>query len=131
MEIFAQATKQKLRFKTARGLLDTEGLWDLPMEAKDGYSLDGVSQTVLKELNAEATDSLVKPKSNPGRADNELRLEILKRVIQSKQVEAAALVASAGKAEERKVLEGLLAQKKTEELGKLSKEEIEKRLKEL
>lgn len=128
---FEEASKRKLRFKTVRGLIDTEGLWDLPMEAKDGYSLDGVSQTVLKELNAEATDSLVKPKSNPGRADNELRLEILKRVIQSKQVEAAALVASAGKVEERKVLEGLLAQKKTEELGKLSKEEIEKRLKEL
>ena len=131
MNIFEQATKQKLRFKTVRGQVDVEALWDLPLEAKDGCSLDEVSKAVIRELNAEGETSLVKPKTNPGHADNVLRLDVLKHIIQYKKDKATAEALETNKAEERKVLEGLLAQKKTEELGKLSKEEIEKRLKEL
>ena len=34
MDIFKQAAKQKLRFKTSQGLVTTEDLWDMPLLSK-------------------------------------------------------------------------------------------------
>lgn len=135
MDIFEQAARQKLRFPSARGELNTEQLWDLPLVAKktsvhtrDNVDLDTVAREVNKSLKEVTEDSFVEVKPNPNKAKFELMLEIVKHIIAAKQAEIAAAQARADKAAEREVLLNALARKQTNAVEQMSEEEIKKRL---
>lgn len=129
--MFEKATRLKLRFDSPRGDLSTEQLWDLPLQSKSGFDLDTVAKAVNSELKSISEESFVETRSNPRKGELELKLEIVKHVIKTKQDENAAVISAAAKREERKRLEAILATKQASALEQLSVEEIQKRLDEL
>lgn len=129
--MFEKATRQKLRFESNRGELTTELLWDLPLQSKSGFDLDSVAKAVNQELKGVTEESFVETRTNPRKGELELKLEIVKHVIKTKQDENAAAANSVAKREERKRLEAILATKQASALEQLSEEEIQKRLDQL
>lgn len=129
--MFEKATRLKLRFDSSRGDLTTEQLWDLPLQSKSGFDLDTVAKAVNSELKSISEESFVETRTNPRKGELELKLEIVKHVIKTKQDENSAAVSAATKREERKRLESILATKQASALEQLSVEEIQKRLDEL
>ena len=81
MTIFEKATREKFRYPSAKGLLTTEQLWELPLTAKSGFSLDDVAKAVNAELKAVDTESFVATEANPAKATLETKLEVVKHVI--------------------------------------------------
>lgn len=124
MNIFEQASRASLTFSSARGVLSTDELWSLPLQAKSGFDLDNLAKGVSRELKAMDEESFVETNTNPAKGLASLRLEILKHVIASKQEENLARKNAAANAEMRERLLGALADKQEDELKNLSKEEI-------
>lgn len=131
MNIFEQATRQKIRFPSAKGELTTEQLWELPLTSKTGFDLDTVAREVNRDLKETAEESFVSTRANPARAHLELKLELVKHVIAVKITEADAREKAASRTQERQRLQEILARKQDAELEGLSVEDIQKRLAEL
>lgn len=131
MNIFEQASRQKLRFASAKGELTVEQLWDLPLTAKGQFDLDFLARTINRELKAQAEESFVTTRANPAKAKLELALELVKHVIAAKIEEAnAARKARDNKAERDRLL-SILGQKEDAALLELTPEQIRARLAEL
>ena len=92
MNIFEEATKQALRYPTARGELNTEQLWDLPLQSTrfGQLDLDTVAKNVNTLLKQRDGGSFVQRRSNPAKTKLSLMLEVIKAVIARKQEDAAA-----------------------------------------
>lgn len=131
LNIFAVAARKKLRFASTKGLLSTEQLWDLPLTSRDGVSLDAIAIAIDEEIQALPKKSFVASKANTGKAELELRLEILKHIIDTKETEAASKAKAASNAQEIEQLTNLLEAKQLDELKGLSKEEILARMQKL
>jgi len=122
INLFEQASKLKLRYKTNYGLVTTEDLWDLPLT-----SLDEVAKSLNKQVKEAGEESFIEVKSTANEK-LELSFEIVKYVIKVKLVEQkAAKLAKENAAKKQQLLE-LLHQKQNEELGQLSIEEIKNML---
>lgn len=131
MNIFEFATRRALRFPSKRGLLTTEQLWELPLTASDNMSLDGVARAAnasLKEFNEE---SFVTPKPTAGKQEAQVRLDIVKHIIQVKLEEAEKARTAKARAEERQRLLAIMGDKQEAELRGLSMADLQKRLDEL
>lgn len=132
MNIFERASRAKLRFDSNVGAITTEQLWDLPLTTRSGkrdaLDLDTVGRAIVRELNSITTESLVETKPDPRKTDLELKLEIVKHVIASKQADAAAAEARAAKIEKKSKILEALATAETRELAGKSKEELLKEL---
>lgn len=133
MDIFEQASRQKLRFPSTKGELTTEQLWDLPLLVTGnargtGFDLDTIARGINADLKAITEDSFVVTRPDPRKAVLTLKLDILKHVIAAKIDENEARKASAEKAEKRRKLLDALAAKEDAELGSKSKEDILKEL---
>lgn len=131
MSLFEQASRQKLRFPSSRGELTSEQLWDLPLIGKGDFSLDHIARAIHQELKSVSEDSFVVVSQNPAKKVLELKMDIVKHVIATKQQEAADAVGAAARAAERQRLLQALNQKQDQELASLSSEDIQKRLAEL
>lgn len=128
MNIFEQASRRALRFSSERGLVSVEQLWQLPLQSKNGFSLDAIAIAVNRELKALAEESFVAQGSNPAKAELELQLEILKHIIAAKQAENAdARAAADRKAEKARLLE-ILDRKQGQELESLSADDLRARI---
>lgn len=128
MNIFELASRSALRFPSSRGPLTTEQLWGIPLKSKSGFDLDHVARSAYAEVQALDSTSFVDAEVSPAKADAELRMEIVKHVIASKQAAAKeAADASARRAEREKLL-NILQNKKDEQLASLSIEELEARI---
>lgn len=131
MDIFEQASRQKLRYPSAKGELTTEQLWDLPLTHKTGFDLDNVAKAVNRDLIASSEDSFVVSTANPAKAANELKLDVLKFIIASKQAEALRLRNAGADAAERQRLLEVLHAKENDALRELTPEQIKARLAQL
>ena len=131
MNIFEQATRQALRFPSARGDLTTEQLWDLPLQSKSQFDLDTVAKTVNAALKGVAEESFVSTTNNPAKDKFELMLEVVKHIIAFKVKQAEDVRQAQARRDERNKLLGVLADKQDEALKALTPEQIEARLKEL
>lgn len=135
MDIFERASRAQLRFNTTVGMITTEDLWDLPLTARNGkgLSLDALAQGVYAQLKARGeAPSFVEPaKPDQVKTELELKLDIIKYVIKSKQDEAAAAEKRAATIERKQKLLEILDAKDDEKLKSMSREEIEKELNEL
>lgn len=131
MNIFEQATRQKIRFPSIKGELTTEQLWELPLTSRTGFDLDSVAREVNRDLKETAEESFVATRANPARAQLELKLELVKHVIAVKITEAESREQAAARAQERQRLQEILNKKQDAALEGLSVEEIQKRLTEL
>lgn len=126
--IFANATRQKIRFQSVRGELSVEQLWDLPLSSKTGFDLDTIAKTVNKELKTVSEDSFVAVKVNAQETKLTLALDVLKHIIQVKLAEDAEAKQRVANAAERQRLIGILEKKQDQALEALTPEEIQKRL---
>ena len=127
--LFEVATRLKLRFRCSKGLLDCEQLWDLPLTSEKNDSLDGIARAIAKEIrDAEDGESFVHKPRNSALADNKLKLEILKYVINWIQEDNQRKNdAKKNESSDQRLLE-ILERKELAELENLSKEEILARL---
>lgn len=126
--IFANATRQKIRFQSVRGELSVEQLWDLPLSSKTGFDLDTIAKAVNKELKTVSEDSFVAVKVNAQETKLTLALDVLKHIIQVKLAEDAEAKQRVANAAERQRLIGILEKKQDQALEALTPEEIQKRL---
>jgi len=126
MNIFERASRRKLRFVSVVGDLTTEQLWDLPLTAKgERPDLDKLARYVARELKELDEGSFVKKEPNEAKIEMELRLEILKHVIEAKLTAEAAREKMAENQERKKRLLAALAAKDEASLQGMSKEQIE------
>ena len=123
--LFIQAAKSKLRFTTTRGQLVVEDLFDLNLK-----SLDDVGQFVIAELKPGSSSLLESPDPRVSAAttENELRLEIIKFVIETKQTENKAARAASFNRQQREFLEGLKEKRQIDAMESLTIEEIDAQL---
>jgi hypothetical protein len=123
--LFATATRKKLRFSTTRGSLSTEDLWDLSLE-----DLDRLAIAADNAIQKAGTKSFI-GRRGTSQAVDELKLEVLKSVIETRLSEAEKAKARADKRAQRDFLKSLLEKKQREGLEALTAEEIQKQLAEL
>lgn len=124
MNIFEKAVRIDLKFESSRGLLTPQDLWKLPLSARNGDSLDSIGLLILKKLQENSTLSLVLNTRNKNEVD-ELRLEIIKNIIQQKQTEIAEKEFKEASQSKIKKLDEMIAAKKDEKLSSMSIEELE------
>jgi hypothetical protein len=117
-ELFAQATKAKLRF----GNFSTEDLWDLSLKDLDKLAIDIDSQ-----LEGKTKSFLENPDVREAKKQSQQRLslEVLKFVITAKQAENKARLEASTKKNQKEFLTSLLEKKRMEQLTNLTVEEIE------
>jgi hypothetical protein len=126
--IFEQASRGKVRFPSDRGDLTVEQLWDLPLQAKNGFDLDSVAKDVNCQLKAVTEESFVNIGTNPAKPALELKLDIVKHIIATRIAENEAARTKAERLTEKRRLVELLGDKNDEELKGLSKEELTARI---
>jgi len=122
--IFEKATREKFRYPSVKGLLTTEQLWELPLTAKSGFSLDDVAKAVNAELKAIDTESFVATETNPAKATLETKLEVVKHVIAIRLAEDQAAKAAAAKKLEKEKLLAVLGRKQDAVLENLTEAEL-------
>lgn len=125
---FMEASRLKLRFQTTSGVASTEDLWKLP------YNTLVTMEDELKDLVEKSTTKGSRRTNAVKSAEdkkNELRLEIIKEVLNELDKENdAAKVRAATKEKLQKLLE-LRVAKENEALGSLSLAEIDAQIAEL
>jgi hypothetical protein len=126
--IFEKATQEKFRYPSSKGLLTTEQLWDLPLTAKSGFSLDDVAKAVNAELKAIDTESFVATETNPAKATLETKLEVVKHVIAIRLAEDQAAKAAAARKLEKEKLLAVLGRKQDAVLENLTEAELVARI---
>jgi hypothetical protein len=128
MNLFEIATRKALRFPSLKGELSVEQLWSLPLTSKVGFDLDSIAKGINKDLKDTEEESFVATNTNPRRGDLQVKLDILKHIINVKQEEAAAATKRQANAVERHKLQELLARKNDQELENLTPEQIQAKL---
>ena len=128
--MFEKATKNKYRFKTTKGFLSTESLWDIPLLSDDGFCLDNIAKAINKEIKESEGESFVIQKDHQNDKLRE-KLEIVKRIIKVKlQEQEEERLKADNYLKKQKLLE-VLAEKQDESLKEKSVEELQKMIEEL
>ena len=123
-KLFEKASRIKLRFETAKGLLGAEDLWELPLQHPRNLNLDDLAQRLYRELKVQLeVVSFVKPAETK---DNlpQLRFDIVKYIIDVKVAERDAAQALEDKRVKKQKLLAMLERKQDEALESKSEEEI-------
>lgn len=123
-KMFEAAVRNKFRFPF-RGIATVEDLWDLTPENLD---------TIFKSLNATkkkvSEESLLGAKTQ---ADEDLlmKIEIIKYIVGVKIEESTKAKLSAENARKRQEIMGIIAEKDSQDLRNMSKDELAAMLKEI
>lgn len=124
MNIFAIATRHKIRFPSAVGQLTLEQVWDLPLESPKGASLDGVGRQVLRELRAFGEESLIDRGDSKAKQAAELKVEVVRFIIEAKQADIREAEAKVKREQRKKQLLSALARKEDAAFEKMSEADI-------
>lgn len=130
MDIFETATRKKLRFKTDKGDMTAEQLWDIPLTSRTGFDLDTIAKGINSAVKSSEEESFVAPQQ-PDRYDFRLKLDIVKRIIAVKLEDAAKAKDAIVRAEKRRKLLDALSAKDDQALAAASREDILKQLAEI
>ena len=123
MNLFKEALMQKLRFKTIRGNISTEELWDIPLTSKNGFSLNDIAKDIYLELKQEVEIDFVGGTTSENSEGN-LKLEILKEIIKDKKEAIERKEQEASSKTHNQFIDALIAEKKNESLKSMSIEEL-------
>jgi len=126
--IFEYATRNKLRFRSLRGMLDIEQLWDVPLRSRDGFDLNAIAKGASKALKEISEDNFVETSKTTEHTRSEMSLEVVKYVIDVKLAEEETAKTRAAKKQEKEKLLSFLAEKQDGKLSELSVEELQKRI---
>lgn len=131
INIFEYATRHRLRFTSTRGELTVEQLWAVPLRSNDGFNLDAIAKAAYKALKEVTEESFVETKQKPIQKLLEIRLEVVKHIINVQlEEERLAKKRAENKKTREKMLE-ILAEKQDGKLSKLSEQELRRRIAEL
>jgi hypothetical protein len=126
--IFAFATRNKIRFDSVKGQITVEQLWDVPLRSTDGFNLDAVAKAANKTLKDATEESFVATTRTAAHDRLEVTLDVVKHVIEAKLAdEAAAKKRADNKIEKEKLLK-ILAEKQDGKLSDLSERELQRRI---
>ena len=118
--IFEQATRQKLRFRSTNGLVSAEDLWDIGLE-----QLDNIAKTLRKTLR-ETEDSFIDSKKV--NVPLELQFAVVKHIITTKMAERDAKIAERERAARKQVIMQALEAKQSDALHRMSAAELQAEL---
>ena len=124
--IFEQATRRKLQFTTAHGLLNVGDIWGLSL-----VKLNRVAQDLNKEVQGLGEESFIEVKEPSQSAEArriELRFEIVKHVIKVKLAEQQAAQDAKDREERKQHLLNILADKQNDKDKEMSLKDIKKEL---
>jgi len=124
-QLFITASREKLRFASSKGLLTTEDLWSLSLT-----SLDAIYIVLSDEKDKTSKKSLLEKKTSAN-TELDIKLDILKFIVETKQAEANDKLAKTVKQQEATKLKELLAKRHEDKLNELTVEELEAKLKAL
>jgi hypothetical protein len=128
INLFEYATRNKLRFPSARGELTTEQLWDVPLRSKDEFNLNSIAKTASKAWKDLSEESFVETTKTPEHTRRETALELVKYIIQVKLADEAADKKRAENKLEKERLLKILADKQAGVLSELSEKELQARI---
>jgi hypothetical protein len=123
--MFELASRKKLTFNVAKGVISVDDLWDLSLE-----SLDDIAKKLHKEIKEADEVSFIKTSTNTNQL-TELRFNIVKRVIEVKLEEAELRKDRKAKSERKAAILKILATKQDEALQAKSTDELLKELEDL
>lgn len=121
--LFEQAVRKKIRYTSTRGPLTVEDLWDLPLTSKsDRPNLDAIAVELHDLIEAQGTKSFVKT----AKKDEilQLKFDIVKYVIETKEAENEAKVAENTKQAQREKFDRLIEQAENNELAGKTPDEL-------
>ena len=121
MSIFEAATRKKLRFKAVNGVISTEDLWDLKLEA-----LDAIAKALHKKLQDQEV-SFITTKTD-SEAKVQLEFDVVKHVIDTKIAEAEANKAAAEVTARRRELQEALHNRRQQTLQGMTEAELQAEL---
>ena len=124
MSIFEQASRTKFRFKTDRGVLAIEDLWDLPLG-----DLDDMAVSLHKHVTDNQTRSFIKEKKEDKTL--KMRFDIVKHILDVKLEEKENKTKAAVTKLQRKKLMQAIAAQEDKVLSEASVDDLKKQLKEL
>jgi hypothetical protein len=92
MNKFELASKVKLRFNSGKGLVSVEDLWDLPLTGLP--SLNSIAISIYRSIKSDEEESFVSQAKTPAARKEErlqnIKLDIVKHIINAKEVAADA-----------------------------------------
>lgn len=130
MDMFEKASRRKLRFETQNGLMTVEDLWDLPLTSKTKANLDALACAVYKRIEQSEKMSFV-TEAKPADSDAILALDILKRIIQVKQDEAAEAASRRELGRQKEKIMEIIERKEDQKLESASVDELRAMVKSL
>ena len=126
---FEEASRLKLRYKSKVGLITTEDLWDLPLQSKINTSLDGIAISIYEDIEATGKKSFV----TKNKTDDilELKLDIVRYIIEVKIEQAKDAKAAIENRERKELLMDVIAETEIDELKGKSVKDLKKEIKSL
>lgn len=122
MENFKEASRQKLRIQTNRGLLSVEQLWDLSIDELDTLAV------ALEEEHKKSGKKSFLVKNTTKDKTAKLRFDVVLEVLNAKSDEAQATIEALEIKEHNKKIMGLILEKKDNQLKGKSLKELESML---
>jgi hypothetical protein len=129
LELFAQATKSKIRYKIndearkINGIFNVEDLWSLPLEVLNDTAVALNTELQAKQISFISTETTDKVA--------QLKFDVVKYIIDTKlQEQTDSKLAQENQVKKQRLLE-LKHQRQSEKFAQLSEEEIDKQLSEL
>ncbi|MGJ4953125.1 hypothetical protein [Bradyrhizobium sp. HKCCYLS20291] len=123
-DLFLKASRIKLRFDTSKGPLAAEDLWDLPISSDRKLNLADIALEAKGRLDKVSGLSFVKQPTKEIDQTDQLRFDILRFIIETKQDENAAAVAARDNATKKQRLLQLIAEKEDDSLKGKSVDEL-------
>jgi hypothetical protein len=120
--IFEIASRQKLRFETAVGMISTEDLWSLPLTSNSKVSLDSLAVALNKELKGSEESFVTSTKKDEVL---KLKFDLVKHVIDVRMEENKKKTEELQRKAKLENIDSLIVQKQNEKLANLSLEELE------
>lgn len=128
VNIFEQASRAKLRFETAKGLISAEDLWDLPLKsARSPVNLNDIAKAVNRKLKDMGDEEFVHaPNENSSipMLTAKLQLDVIKHIIAVHQVEESTRAVAADRRNRKAKLLEILASKQDKQLEEKSVDEL-------
>lgn len=121
-DMFILATRKKFRFESTKGQLQLEDIFDLSLTA-----LDNIAVSLDEKIQQLGRKTFI-DKRTSSTTELEIKLEIIKYVIETKQKEEEERKVKQAKTEQKEFLKTLREKKQIQQFEGLSLEDIEKQL---
>jgi hypothetical protein len=128
LSMYEVALRKKIRFDSSKGQLSLEQVWDVPLRSRDEFNLDAMAKAANRTVKDCSEESFVNPVKTTAQAEAELRLDIIKHVIDTKIGEEAAAEKRAENAKKRERLLGALEKKQDSKIDDMTEAQIKRQL---